>query len=95
MMACWLVSACRIVLLNAVCEASTTKSSKTAIASKIMTCFRLVRFGARVGAGVLTESETIESEKVPYAAIIEAEKRVRARYSRPVSGSVCDRMRVL
>src|SRR5215469_12320346 len=54
MIACWLVSACRIVLLNAVWDARRTNRSTTAIASRMMTCFRLVRLALRIGAGVAT-----------------------------------------
>src|SRR5215472_14668631 len=43
-----------MVLLKAVCDARAAKSKTTATASRMMTCFLLVRFGTRVGVAVLT-----------------------------------------
>ena len=82
-------------MLNAVCEARTTKSSKTAMASRIMTCFLLVRFGARVGVGALTLSQgQSKARESPYAAIIEAEKRFGTLYQVPLVGRFASRCKL-
>src|SRR5579862_6371928 len=76
-MACWLVSAERMVLLKAVCDASTTKSATTAIVSRIITCFLSERFGGRLGTGVFTEPKV----NGRLTGIIDAEKSARTRAS--------------